>query len=47
MEWMMIWVIRSSRSSSINHTTAIKEKERKWKSDEVWKLKGDEVEIER
>jgi hypothetical protein len=46
MEWMMIWVIRSSGSNSIKHTAAIKEKGRKWKSNGVWKLEGGEVEIE-
>jgi hypothetical protein len=41
MEWMMIWVTSSSGSrSSIKHTSGIKEKERKKKSDVVSKLKG-------
>jgi hypothetical protein len=42
MEWMMIWVTSSSGSSSIKHIAGIKEKGRKYKSDKVWKMKGDE-----
>jgi hypothetical protein len=41
MEWM-IWMTSSSGISCIKHTAGIKEKGKKYKSDGVWKLKGDE-----